>query len=337
MNFGFTSGKTKKTGPSKKWTEKEIEQKIAEFDKKIEDSKEREGDVEVRDQMLDKAEWIKDEARDFPHAERIFREAYDMSGGASRKMEILFEIILMNLEKYDLDALKKDVTTCKQLVEDGADWDKKNKLKIFEGVYCMLIRDFKKASELLLSSVSTFTCVELLDYKDFIFYAVIMGLLTQDRKTIKKDLIHSPDVLSVIRDIPHLKQFAESFYSCEYKKFFQSFVHIIDRVGNDQYLRDHVNYFAKEMRLVAYRQYLEAFKSVTIQNMASAFGVSSEFLDIELSNFIYIGKLNCKIDKVSGVIESNRSNSKVMLFNDTIKKGDALLNRVQKLARALDI
>jgi 26S proteasome regulatory subunit N7 len=201
----------------------------------------------------------------------------------------------------------------------------------------MLIRDFKKASELLLSSVATFTCVELLEYKDFIFYAVIMGLLTQDRKTIKKELIHSPDVLSVIRDIPHLKQFAESFYSCEYKKFFQSFVHIIDRVGSDIYLRDHVNYYAKEMRLVAYRQYLEAFKSVTIENMAQAFGVTSEFLDVELSNFIYIGKLNCKIDKVSGVIESNRSNSKVMLFNDTIKKGDALLNRVQKLARALDI
>ena len=42
----------------------------------------------------------------------------------------------------------------------------------------MLIRDFKKASELLLSSIATFTCVELLDYKEFIFYAVVMGLLT---------------------------------------------------------------------------------------------------------------------------------------------------------------
>ena len=91
------------------------------------------------------------------------------------------------------------------------------------------------------------------------------------------------------------------------------------------------------MRLVAYRQYLEAFKSVTIQNMASAFGVSSDFLDVELSDFIYSGKLNCKIDKVSGVIESNRPNHKVELFNQTIKQGDALLNRVQKLARALDI
>ena len=267
MNFGFTSGK-KKTGPTKKWTEREIAAKIEEFEKKIAEIKEREGDVEVRDAVLDKAEWLKNEARDYPHAERIFREAYDMSGGASRKMEILFEIILMNLEKYDLDALKKDVATCKQLVEEGADWDKKNKLKIFEGVYCMLTRDLKKASELFLSNIATFTCVELLDYKEFIFYTVILGLLTQSRKTIREEIIHSPDVLSVIREIPHLKQFAESFYSCEYKKFFQSFVHLLDRLKTDIYLKDHVNYYAKEMRLVAYKQYLEAFKSVTVDNMA---------------------------------------------------------------------
>jgi len=291
----------------------------------------------VRDGTLEKAEWIKDEARDYVLAETVFREAYALTGGASKKMEILFEIIIMNLEKYDLDALKKDVATCKQLVDDGADWDKRNKLKIFEGVYLMLIRDFKTASDLLLSSVATFTCTELLEYKDFIFYAVVMGLLCADRKTIQKDIIHSPDVLSIIRDIPHLKQFAESLYSCDYKKFFQSFVHILDRVKSDIYMRDHVQFYAKEMRLVAYRQYLEAFKSVTIENMSQAFGISNEFLDLELSNFIYIGKLNCKIDKVSGVIESNRSNSKVALFNATIKKGDALLNRVQKLGRALDI
>ena len=154
MNFGFTSDKVKKTGPSKKWTQREIDAKLAEFDKKIADAKEREGDVEVRDATLDKAEFLKDEAKDYPQAERIFREAYAMSGGASRKMEILFEILLMNFEKYDLDALKKDVTTCKQLVEDGADWDKKNKLKIFESCYLMLIREFKKASELLLSSIA---------------------------------------------------------------------------------------------------------------------------------------------------------------------------------------
>ena len=91
MDFGFTSDKKKKTEPSKQWTEKEIKAKIAEFDEKIAGAKEREGDIEVRDAILDKAEWIKDEARDYPLAEKFFREAYDMSGGASKKMEILFE------------------------------------------------------------------------------------------------------------------------------------------------------------------------------------------------------------------------------------------------------
>jgi 26S proteasome regulatory subunit N7 len=84
----------------------------------------------------------------------------------------------------------------------------------------------------------------------------------------------------------------------------------------------------KEMRLVAYRQYLESFKSVTVDNMARAFGVSVEFIDKELSNFIYLGKINCKIDKVSGIIESNRPNKKAELFNNSIKQGDILLNRI---------
>ena len=48
--------------------------------------------------------------------------------------------------------------------------------------------------------------------------------------------------------------------------------------------------------------------------MANAFGVSGDFIDRELSTFIYNGKITCKIDKVSGVIESNRPNKKAELF-----------------------
>ena len=74
-----------------------------------------------------------------------------------------------------------------------------------------------------------------------------------------------------------------------------------------------------------------------MENMARAFGVSVDFIDKELSNFIYIGKINCKIDKVMGVIHCNRPNRKAELFANTIKQGDALLNRVQVLVRALEI
>lgn len=275
--------------------------------------------MEVRDAILDKAYFLKNEVKDFVSAEKVFREAYGKSGGASKKMEILFDILMMNIEKFDIDEIKKDINTCKALVDEGADWDKKNKLKIFEGVYCMIIRDLKRAAELFLSSIATFTCAELMEYKSFVFYAVVTSMVTSDRKTIRKEVIHSPDILAVIRDIPHLKQFLESLYNCEYKAFFEAFVEIIEAIKKDVYLGQHANYFIKEMRLVAYRQYLESFKSVTIENMARAFGVSVEFIDKELSNFIYIGKINCKIDKVSGIIESNRPNKKAELFNNSIK------------------
>lgn len=113
-----------------------------------------------------------------------------------------------------------------------------------------------------------------MEYKKFIFYAVVMALVTQDRKTLKKEIIHSSDVLAVYRDIPHLKQFVESFYNCEYRPFFEAFAEILQAISEDVYLKDHVEYYAREMRLVAYRQYLESFKSVTIENMARAFGVT---------------------------------------------------------------
>ena len=71
MDFGSSVTK-KSTGPTKKWTEKMIKDELKKFDEKIAEAKEREGDVEVRDNILDKALFLKNEARDFPEAEKVF-------------------------------------------------------------------------------------------------------------------------------------------------------------------------------------------------------------------------------------------------------------------------
>ena len=42
----------------------------------------------------------------------------------------------------------------------------------------MMIRDLKKAASLLVSSVATFTCVELMDYKTFVFYVVTTAMVS---------------------------------------------------------------------------------------------------------------------------------------------------------------
>lgn len=50
------------------------------------------------------------------------------------------------------------------LIEEGGDWDRRNRLKVYEGVYSMAVRDFKKAATLFLDTISTFTSYELMDY-----------------------------------------------------------------------------------------------------------------------------------------------------------------------------
>ena len=70
---------------------------------------------------------------------------------------------------------------------------------------------------------------------------------------------------------------------------------------------------ARADALWALPQFLESYKSVTLQMMASAFGVSPAFLDGELSTFIAAGRLNCKIDKAHAA--RTRSASRLLLLS----------------------
>ena len=72
------------------------------------------------------------------------------------------------------------------LIEEGGDWDRRNRLKVYEGMYKISIRDFKGAVDNLLDTLATFTSTELMDYKDFVKYAVLAAALTLKRPDFKK-------------------------------------------------------------------------------------------------------------------------------------------------------
>jgi 26S proteasome regulatory subunit N7 len=143
--------------------------------------------------------------------------------------------------------------------------------------------------------------------------------------------------LAVINEIPVLTDFLNGLYDCNYKRFFTALVEIQPYLLRDKYLSTHVRFLYRELRVMAYSQFLEAYRSVTMESMARSFGVSVEFLDTELARFIAAGRLNAKIDKVAGVIETNRPDAKNAQYQDAIKKGDLLLNRIQKLARVINV
>jgi 26S proteasome regulatory subunit N7 len=102
---------------------------------------------------------------------------------------------------------------------------------VYEAVYLMLIRQFKPAALNLLDTLATFTTTELFSYQTFIYYTVIMSLVSLDRATIRSKVVHAPEILSVIREMPTLRKFMESLFRCEYAEFFKAFVEILDQVA----------------------------------------------------------------------------------------------------------
>lgn len=99
----------------------------------------------------------------------------------------------------------------------------------------------------------------------------------------------------------------------------------------------HVSFLVRECRILAYGQFLEAYRSVMMSSMAKSFGISLQLLDAELSRFIASGRLNAKVDKVGDVVETSRPDVKNAQYQETIKKGDALLNNIQRLIRVIDV
>ncbi|KAI3935774.1 hypothetical protein MKX01_032958, partial [Papaver californicum] len=125
-------------------------------------------------------------------------------------------------------------------------------------------------------------------------------------------VVDAPEILTVLGKIPHLSEFMNSLYDCQYKSFFIAFAGLTEQIKLDLYLHPHFRYYMREVRIVVYSQFSESYKNVTM----------------ELSRFIAAGKLHYKIDKVAGVLETNIPGAKNALYQATIKQGDFWLNMI---------
>ena len=219
----------------------------------------------------------------------------------------------------------------------GGDWDRRNRLKVYRGLGRLLERDIKGGAALMLDCIATFSCNEMCSYSSFIVYATLSNLLHIPRPLIKSKILDGPEILSVANEIPDVIKLVRALYDCDYKAYLNAMVEVEPTLQADRYLQPHLAYWMRELHIMAHKQFLDSYQSVTLQAMADSFGVSTDFIDYHASQFIAAGRLSAKIDKYGGVIITNRPDLKNAQYREMIQKGDLLLNRIQKLARVVDL
>ena len=309
---------------------------LAGIEEQLRVATESSGDMEILDALIAREKFyarIGNKAAAYAAADEILNKPKISTG---KKIDAIMDKVRLGLFFRDPEGTKENLEKAKKLVEDGGDWDRRNRLKVYEALAHITARNLKKAADLLLDCIATFTCMELTSYNQFIFYAVITNLLYLERTKLKKKLVDGPEVIGVLRELPGLGRLLNALYDCDYRAFFHALVEVTPDLTRDRYTSPHVRILIRELRVLVYAQFLESYRSVRLASMAESFGVSVDFMDRELSRFIASGRLCAKIDKVGGVVETSRPDTKNAQYQDVIKQGDLLLNRLSKLARMVD-
>jgi 26S proteasome regulatory subunit N7 len=310
--------------------------RLAELDAALADAEERAGEVEVRDALTARARHLADTG-ERAEAAAAYAAAAAKTAGAGPKLDLEMDLLRADLARGDLRAAKAGLARAAALVAAGGDWERKNRLRVYEALFAAATRDFPRAAALLLDAVATFTATELMSYERCVFYTVALAAVALDRPTLKARVVDSPEVLAAVDAVPHLHAFVDSLYEARYADYFQALAGLSDALRSDRFLHPHFRFFLREARGVAYAQFLAPYRSVTLPAMAAAFGVSPAFMDGEVAEFVAAGRLAARVDRVAGVVEATRPDAKAALYEAAIRQGDALLNRLQRLGKAADV
>lgn len=308
------------------------ETRLQKLDEKIEDAIENKSAVEVRDAYIDKAELFREE-ENWTQFRANMELALTKVAGASKKLELKMEILQSYHVERNEEKFKELLAECHSLEEEGGDWEKRNKMNLYKALQNIKKRNFEEAARLLLSTVSTFNSADVMSYSKLVFYATILSVLSLSRAEIKEKVVEKSEVTTELMQDETTRNFLEAFYRCKYAEFFPRLLVLSKLIQEDEFLRAHQKFILRRSRIVIYSQFLESYKTVTLKNMASSFGVSEEFIDSELSHLIAAKKLNCKIDKLEGVVNIQKSDSRVTMYDEILRKGDTLVEKMHKLAR----
>ncbi|KAK2581832.1 hypothetical protein KPH14_002298 [Odynerus spinipes] len=288
---------------------------------------------------------------DIERATNICTSVFENTSHSSGiRAEAAFGLFRVAYFKSNVSSMGTAVRNINDLMEvsckTGSNWCCRNKLKAYEALYCLAIRNFARATSLLLDCIPTFESYELLSFKDVVQYTVLAGMISLSRSELD-NRFNNNGILqqALIMECSAYRDYLNSFYDCHYADFFQHLAWIELEMKFDPLLRPHYQYYVREMRIKAYSQLLQAYRTLSLNRMAIEFGVTEEYMEQEMARFIANGRLHCKIDKVSGTVVTvsasgcdrgqspNATCDRGLIYQNTIKRGDTLLNRLKKLGQ----
>lgn len=127
-----------------------------------------------------------------------YEAVFENTGILGTKIDLVLAIVRIGLFFGDRVMVKKHIDRATTLVESGGDWDRRNRLKAYQGLHLLTVRAYATAAPLLLDSLSTFTSYELCNYSSLVVYAVLAGSVALKRVDFKAKVVDAPEIKAIL-------------------------------------------------------------------------------------------------------------------------------------------
>jgi len=175
----------------------ENEKELEAIQKEEDEATEKAGETEIQTARGKRAEfWTKVGDKDKALAE--FDSVFEKTNILGNKIDITLAMIRIGLFFGDRSLVKKTIERAGTLVESGGDWDRRNRLKAYQGLHYLTVRSYSSAAPLLLDSLSTFTSYELCNYSSLVVYAVLAGSVALKRVDFKSKVVDAPEIKAIL-------------------------------------------------------------------------------------------------------------------------------------------
>lgn len=158
--------------------------RLKELDENIKKAEDSEGETEIREAMIAKAHYLS-KIGNKADALTQFRAIFDKTVLPGCRLDMTFHLIRMGFFFNDRDLITTNIEKANAMIDEGGDWDRRNRLKVYRGLHSLSIRDFEGAAKHFLDAVATFTSYELMDYKSFIIYTVLTSMIALKRQDLR--------------------------------------------------------------------------------------------------------------------------------------------------------
>jgi 26S proteasome subunit RPN7 len=177
---------------------------VKELEAAVEVAKESAGDTEVMEAYIAIAQF-KTKSCSKPDAIAAYEAVLALPKLSSGK-QIDIYMCLARIASFYSDPVDVFVQPAHTKAEQGggADWDRRNRLKIYRALSALVRRDCADAAALLRDCLATFNATEYCTYTEFMVYTLLTNVLFLSRPELKQKMIDGPEVITIQGEIPQI-------------------------------------------------------------------------------------------------------------------------------------